>query len=119
MGALAFQSLEDESVLICRSGSLLGLTKYVPLYLVKTGNIHSDLCYKPNYVLSMDDQWIVLLLEDVFETKIYTGVGQLSYKHSGWVKVLYNNEIYWLDARHISNSRIMILFEHEQETNQR
>lgn len=96
--------------LICSAGSILTLAKFVPLYRIRTGNIYSDLCYKPLYISSDNEQNNVLLLESVLETKISTGVGDRYHSHYGWSKVLYNEETYWLDGRHVASTRARVLY---------
>jgi hypothetical protein len=108
-GVATLHNIKSDQKLVCEVGSLLVLTKYVPLYIVKTGNIHSDLCYPARYVVSVDQNNIVLLLENVYETKISTGLDEKDYSHYGWCKVLYQENIYWLDGRHVNKNQARIL----------
>jgi len=112
MGSLVAKEIDEEKpTIICRAGSLLALSRYIPLYSVRSGNVHTDLCHKPLYIVPMDNNSLVLLLENIVATKISTGVTGSYYIHCGWCKVLYKEKIYWLDGRHIQDSRVQVLHE--------
>lgn len=112
MGSLVTKEASNERpVILCGTGSLLALSRYIPLYIVRTGNVHTDLCYKPLYIVAKDNNSLVLLLENVIATKMSTGVSGNYYVHCGWFKVLYKENIYWLDGRHIHDSRVQIIYD--------
>jgi hypothetical protein len=108
---VAKEAIDERPMVLCRAGSLLALSKYIPLYTVRSGNVHTDLCYRPLYIVSMDNNSLVLLLENVVATKISTDVIGNYHIHCGWCKVLYKETIYWLEGRHIHDSRVSIIYD--------